>query len=478
MFTHHTRFADYRHYLGPLAGTGGRSSTAGSPRIGAAATRSSPGEDLAAEIRLALGPRSRPRVVTIPTGIDVAAIAALAAVDPRRAAGWPDDAIVAVTLGRLAAEKSVELVLDAVAAVPGVRLVIIGDGPSGEALRHRAARADLANRVWFAGMLSPPREEALALLRGGDLFLVASRSETQGLVVAEALAGGVPVVAIDAPGIRDAVRAGIDGVLVPPAPAMGCGAPRRRDPRPGRGHAAPGGDGGRCDSRSVALRPRRPHRRGDRPLWLGHRGPSLIRTTPWHRAGCVAIGPAYNAGHARESDGPLRLPPFIDFGSGRATRSRQRLGLRAGRHRLHRPAGSADGPTIAASAARRADSVSRRLDGRPRSRAPAGDIARHSPRPPRLAAGPAAQRARQSVPGASSIGPKGNASRSSLAHRRQPRSGRSQGNARQRRTHRRDGPRETREETGIAVEVEDPLGAISYFFVRDRTASTRPCTSS
>ena len=223
VFTHHTRFADYRHYLGPLAGTGG-------PIVDrwlAAYWRScdaviAPGEDLAAEIRLALGPRSRPRVVTIPTGIDVAAIAALAAVDPRRAADWPDDAIVAVTLGRLAAEKSVDLVLDAVAAVPGVRLVIIGDGPSGEALRHRARRADLANRVWFAGMR--PREEALALLRGGDLFLVASRSETQGLVVAEALAGGVPVVAIDAPGIRDAVRAGIDGVLVPPAPADGAAA--------------------------------------------------------------------------------------------------------------------------------------------------------------------------------------------------------------------------------------------------------------
>jgi glycosyltransferase involved in cell wall biosynthesis len=124
---------------------------------------------------------------------------------------------VVVTLGRLAAEKSVDLVLEAVAAVPEVRLAIIGDGPSGDALRDRAGRADLAGRVWFAGMR--PRDEALAFVRGGDLFLVASRTETQGLVVAEALAGGLPVVAMDAPGIRDAVRPGIDGVLVPPAPA-------------------------------------------------------------------------------------------------------------------------------------------------------------------------------------------------------------------------------------------------------------------
>jgi glycosyltransferase involved in cell wall biosynthesis len=62
------------------------------------------------------------------------------------------------------------------------------------------------------------RDEALALLRGADLFCVASRTETQGLVVAEALAAGLPVVGLDAPGVRDAVRPGIDGLLVAGSP--------------------------------------------------------------------------------------------------------------------------------------------------------------------------------------------------------------------------------------------------------------------
>ena len=57
------------------------------------------------------------------------------------------------------------------------------------------------------------------MLRGADLFVVASRTETQGLVVAEALAAGLPVVAIDAPGVRDAVRTGTDGLLVAATPA-------------------------------------------------------------------------------------------------------------------------------------------------------------------------------------------------------------------------------------------------------------------
>lgn len=217
VFTHHTRYRDYRHYLGLLSVAGGgileRWLFAFWKSCDAVIA---PGSDLAAEIRARLGPESRTSVVTIPTGIDVAAIEALDAADPRVAAGWPPDAIVCATLGRLAPEKSVDVLLDAVAAVPSVRLAVVGDGGSGDALRARARRPDLAGRVWFAGMR--PRDEALALLRGADLFCVASETETQGLVVAEALAAGLPVVGLDAPGVRDAVRPGIDGLLVAASP--------------------------------------------------------------------------------------------------------------------------------------------------------------------------------------------------------------------------------------------------------------------
>ncbi|HLE89105.1 MAG TPA: glycosyltransferase [Candidatus Limnocylindria bacterium] len=221
VFTHHTRFGDYRHYLGPLAAPGGSLLAAYLHRywLGCAAIVC-PGSELAAQIGERLGARSRPIVRVIPTGIEVAAIRALAAVDPRPHAGWPASSTVVAALGRLAPEKSVGLLLEAVAAVvptlPALRLLLIGGGPSQGALQARASAPDLEGRVHLTGQL--PRVEALALLKGADLFASASRTETQGLVLAEALAGGLPVVAIDGPGVADSVRDGVDGVVVPAEP--------------------------------------------------------------------------------------------------------------------------------------------------------------------------------------------------------------------------------------------------------------------
>jgi glycosyltransferase involved in cell wall biosynthesis len=217
VFTHHTRFGDYRHYLGPLASPGAAVTAAylrdfwrGCAGIVA------PGEDLANEILAQLGDRRRPVVRTIPTGVDVAGIAGLDPIDPRAAHGWPAGSVVVAALGRLAAEKSVGELVDAFAAAVArddhLRLLLVGGGPAEASVRERIARPDLMGRAALTGSL--PRRDALALLRGCDLFASASRTETQGLVVAEALACGLPVVAVDGPGVRDAVRDGRDGCLV------------------------------------------------------------------------------------------------------------------------------------------------------------------------------------------------------------------------------------------------------------------------
>lgn len=218
IFTHHTRFADYAHYLGPAA----RPSAAVLRRMVAAFWERcdaviAPGADLGAEIAAALPGGASTIVRVIPTGVDVRAIREQPPVDLRAAAGWRSDVPVVVTLGRLAEEKSPAELLEMAALVPGLHLAVIGGGALGQALRRRAARADLAGRTWFAG--AQPRPTAIGMLRGADLFVVASRTETQGLVVAEALAAGLPVVAVDASGVRDAVRPGTDGLLVPEAPA-------------------------------------------------------------------------------------------------------------------------------------------------------------------------------------------------------------------------------------------------------------------
>jgi 1,2-diacylglycerol 3-alpha-glucosyltransferase len=215
VFTHHTRFGEYRHYLGPFRAPGAAVTDAYLRRYWAAcAAVIAPSHDLATEIRAE-------RVAVIPTGVDVPAIAAREPIDPRPRVGWPGDAVVVVTMGRLAAEKRVDIVLDAFALAAdddGLRLLIIGDGPAGEDLRTRAARPDLAGRVAFTGRL--PHGDALATVAACDVFAFASRTETQGLVLAEALACGVPVVARRGPGVAESVRHGIDGLIVDDAEGL------------------------------------------------------------------------------------------------------------------------------------------------------------------------------------------------------------------------------------------------------------------
>jgi len=221
VFTHHTRLGDYRHYLGPLGRPGAAAMSAYLGRFWAGcAAIVAPGTDLAAEIAARLGSGRRPVVRVIPTGIDTASIGRLEPIDARPVAGWPPDAVVAVSVGRLAPEKSsglvVEAFADAVADEPTLRLLLIGGGPLEVALRTRVAQSDLAGRVHLTGVR--PRLEALALARGADLFVFASQTETQGLVLAEALAAGLPVVALDGHGVRDSVRDGIDGEVLAAAP--------------------------------------------------------------------------------------------------------------------------------------------------------------------------------------------------------------------------------------------------------------------
>jgi glycosyltransferase involved in cell wall biosynthesis len=75
----------------------------------------------------------------------------------------------------------------------------------------------VSGRVHVTGLL--PRDEALALVKASDLFVFASQTETQGLVLAEALGAGLPVVAVAGPGVGSTIRPGMDGELVPAEPA-------------------------------------------------------------------------------------------------------------------------------------------------------------------------------------------------------------------------------------------------------------------
>lgn len=123
---------------------------------------------------------------------------------------------VMVFIGRVAFEKNIEFLLDVVQAtrqrLPDILLVIAGEGPALASLRRRAVSMQLQDNVLFVGYLS--REAALLdCYVAGDIFVFASRTETQGLVLLEAMALGVPVVSTAMMGTRDILNAN-QGALV------------------------------------------------------------------------------------------------------------------------------------------------------------------------------------------------------------------------------------------------------------------------
>jgi glycosyltransferase involved in cell wall biosynthesis len=125
----------------------------------------------------------------------------------------------AIFVGRLTAQKHVADLLEALALLrrrgEAPHLTVVGDGPERAALERRAASADLAGLVSFTGMVPP--DAVPALLAGKRVCVLPSVDEGLGLVVAEALVAGVPVVAARSGGIPDLLTDPESGTLVPPA---------------------------------------------------------------------------------------------------------------------------------------------------------------------------------------------------------------------------------------------------------------------
>lgn len=151
----------------------------------------------------------------VPTGTDLEPFVKADGKTLRAEKGWLDETIL-ISVGRLASEKNWETLLQAFAKVypehQKLRLVLIGDGPDRESLEALASELGVAERVTFTG--SVPFEEVPAYLKAADVFSFASVTETQGLVTIEAMAAGLPVVAVDGSGTRDIIEHGKQGFLV------------------------------------------------------------------------------------------------------------------------------------------------------------------------------------------------------------------------------------------------------------------------
>lgn len=130
----------------------------------------------------------------------------------------PDGSPSIVCVGRLVAHKRIDRLVEMTARLredlPGVRLHIVGRGEQHEALAARIRDLDLTEHVRLHGFL--PEHAKNELLAGADLHVSASRYEGWGLSVIEAAALGVPTVAYDVNGLRDAIRDGETGWLALP----------------------------------------------------------------------------------------------------------------------------------------------------------------------------------------------------------------------------------------------------------------------
>jgi glycosyltransferase involved in cell wall biosynthesis len=155
------------------------------------------------------------RYTVIPTGTDLTPYECAEWKAMRKEKGWQDETVL-ISVGRLAPEKNWDTLLRAFAKVypehPNLRLVLIGDGPARQTLEALAAELGIAEHVTFTGAL--PFEEVPCYLKAADAFAFASVTETQGLVTIEAMAAGLPIVAVDGSGTRDIVEHGKQGFLV------------------------------------------------------------------------------------------------------------------------------------------------------------------------------------------------------------------------------------------------------------------------
>jgi len=143
------------------------------------------------------------KIVVIPNAIDINEIAI-------REVARVGTATIGF-IGRLDPVKRIPDLIDAMRRLDGVRCLIFGEGQQRAELEKQIAELGLGDRVILRGATKGPTE-ALSQI---DLLVLPSEAEGFGLVLIEAMAAGVPVVATNAPGIRDVVRDGRTGLLVP-----------------------------------------------------------------------------------------------------------------------------------------------------------------------------------------------------------------------------------------------------------------------
>lgn len=216
--TYHTFFQEYLHHYLPVL-----------PRRAAAVLARTFTRSQCAQVQALIAPSEPMRAVlseygvktpihVLPTGLAADRFRSGDGSRFRAREGLGADRPLVTYVGRVAHEKNIGFLVrvfaQVLAAVPQALLVIAGEGPAREALRAQVAGLGLARQVHFAGYLARDTQ-LLDCYAAADAFVFASRTETQGLVLLEAMAQGAPVVSTAELGTRSILLPESGAVVVP-----------------------------------------------------------------------------------------------------------------------------------------------------------------------------------------------------------------------------------------------------------------------
>ncbi|MDO4540028.1 MAG: glycosyltransferase family 4 protein [Syntrophomonadaceae bacterium] len=217
VFTYHTRYDQYVHYLlkAPLVARDAaiKYSAYFCNQCDHIIT---PSQDIKSILRNAAVLKP---ITVLPTGIPLDKLSQGDSGWLRRNYAIADDARILLFVGRLTIEKNLPFLLKSFALIRQRQkcvLVLTAQGPMEQELRRLSLELGIepGKDIIFTGAL--PYERMCDVYHSADLFVFSSLTETQGLVLIEAMAAGLPVVAVRATGVRDMVTDGVDGLLCPP----------------------------------------------------------------------------------------------------------------------------------------------------------------------------------------------------------------------------------------------------------------------
>lgn len=218
IYTYHTSITDYTHYLKFIGGTGiirhgARWFSTASTNLGDQIVVPSPKFH-----RLLLSQKVNKPIHTVPNGIDLSNFKV--SKNPgslRNRLGIKKDAPILLSLGRMDPEKHLDFLVDAFALLvkqyPDARLVFAGDGSARKGVEEKVAAMHLKDCVHFLGMIN--RTEIPDVLHDATVFLSASITEVHPISVIEAIASGLPLVAVQDEAFEGMIENDQNGYLVP-----------------------------------------------------------------------------------------------------------------------------------------------------------------------------------------------------------------------------------------------------------------------